>query len=148
MAYNLELIFDHIGIITKDVDKGALFIANTLGANGFTSRFDDEVLGVSVRFVRDLSGIVYELISPLGDKSPVARTLASKANLLNQIAYRTSSISASVAALREHGSLPLGPACPAKAFGGATVQFLFCELGYVLELIEKPDHTHIFRSSM
>jgi methylmalonyl-CoA/ethylmalonyl-CoA epimerase len=138
------LIFDHIGIVTNDVNRAAIVLGNSVGANGFTRRFDDEVLGVSVRFVRDLSGIVYELIAPLGDKSLDARTLASKANLLNQIAYRTRSISDVLPKLRECGHLPLGPARPAKAFDGANVQFLINEFGYIVELIENPDHVHVF----
>ncbi len=45
----------------------------------------------------------------------------------------------------EGGNLPVGPAKPAKAFGGAKVQFLLSELGFLIELIEAPNHRHTFR---
>lgn len=142
------LVFDHIGIVAKNVDKAARALAATIGAAESTQRFDDEVLGVSVRFIRDPSGTVYELIAPFGEQSPVAKTLASKTNLLNQIAYRTSSLAESVEALRQHGNLPVGPAKPAKAFGGAKVQFLLSELGFLIELIEAPAHRHTFQAGV
>jgi methylmalonyl-CoA/ethylmalonyl-CoA epimerase len=139
-----SLMFDHVGIVAKDVDKAARALAATIGASESTQRFDDEMLGVSVRFIRDRAGMVYELIAPFGQESPVAKTLASKTNLLNQIAYRTSSLAESVAALRDQGNLPVGPARPAMAFGGAKVQFLLSELGFLIELIESPNHFHVF----
>jgi methylmalonyl-CoA/ethylmalonyl-CoA epimerase len=138
------MIFDHIGIVVKDVDAAVAAAASLFGAHEATRRFDDEVLGVSVRFVRDPSGIVYEMIAPLGAESPVAQALESRTNLLNQIAYRTPALAPSVMALRKQGSMSLGPAKPAKAFDGAKVQFLLSELGFIIELIEAPDFRHQF----
>ena len=138
------LAFDHIGIVAADVAKASAQFGKAVGATGMTARFDDPVLGVTVQFIRDSSGIVYEMIAPFGEASPVAKSLASKTNLLNQIAYRTASISAAAAALRKSGNFPLGPAKPALAFGGAHVQFLWSPLGFVVELIEAPEFQHNF----
>ena len=138
------LMFDHIGIVTENVDTAVRRLASAVGASEVTRRFDDEVLRVTVRFVRDPSGMVYEMIAPFGEGSPVAQTLKSKTNLLNQIAYRTGSIEKSAAALRAGGNLPLGKPAPAIAFSGARVQFFFSPLGFVIELIEKNDHVHNF----
>jgi methylmalonyl-CoA/ethylmalonyl-CoA epimerase len=132
------LIFDHIGIVTADTDKACRQFGATIGAVEISDRFDDDALGVSVQFIRDRAGIVYEMISPLGEKSPVAKALATKTNVLNQIAYRTTSIVEAASALRQFGSMPLGPAKPALAFDGALVQFYFCPLGFVIELVEIP----------
>ena len=141
------LVFDHIGVVTGDIDAAAQTLAEALGPCGFSHRFDDEALGVSVRFVKDRSGLVYEMISPLGEKSPVARTLASKASLLNQVAYRTEALDTSARALRAGRCLPVSRPAPAKAFGGALVQFFWNPLGFVVELIESPAHTHLFLDS-
>jgi methylmalonyl-CoA/ethylmalonyl-CoA epimerase len=138
------LVFDHVGIVVADADKGCKRLAATLSARETTRRFDDAGLGVSVRFLRDGSGLVYELIAPFGEASPVARTLASKANLLNQIAYRTRDIAAAATRLRATGNFPLGPAKPAIAFGGASVQFFMGALGFVIELIEGGVPVHEF----
>ena len=111
-------------------------------------RFDDPRLGVSVRFARDPAGIVYELIAPLGDASPVARALKSRSNLLNQIAYRTRSLESSITRLRSQRALPLGPPAPAVAFGGARVQFLMTPFDFVIELIELDRVVHRFNPAV
>jgi methylmalonyl-CoA/ethylmalonyl-CoA epimerase len=139
-----ELIFDHIGIVAKDVDAGARQLAKTLGAVEYTQRFDDDALRVSVRFVRDRGGIVYELIAPFGSESPVTKALESRTNLLNQIAYRTGALAEAARALRDRGAFPLGPPKPARAFGGAEVQFFLSDLGFVIELIGRLDIAHRF----
>lgn len=140
-----SLIFDHIGIVTADLDKASQQLAGLLGALEWTDRFDDSGLGVSVIFARDRAGMVYELIAPLGDKSPVAKAVASRKDALNQIAYRTASIADALPALRVQGALPIGPAKPAKAFGGANVQFLMTRLGYIIELVEGAESVHKFK---
>jgi methylmalonyl-CoA/ethylmalonyl-CoA epimerase len=132
------LMFDHIGIVTADTDKACRQFGATIGAVEISDKFDDEALGVSVQFIRDRAGIVYEMISPLGEKSPVAKALATKTSVLNQIAYRTVSIVEAASELRKLGNVPLGPAKPALAFDGAMVQFYFCPVGFVIELVDVP----------
>lgn len=139
-----SLVFDHIGIVVRDVDAAVAMAAAMFRACEASRRFDDDILGVSVRFVREPSGIVYEMIAPFGDNSPVAQTLESRSNLLNQVAYRTSALPRSVTALRKQGCMSLGPAKPARAFAGAKVQFLLSELGFIVELIEAPSFQHEF----
>jgi len=139
-----DLLFDHVGIVVADIEAGGGFLTGMLGPLSWTRRFDDARLGVAVRFARDQSGIVYELIAPLGDASPVARTLKSRTDFLNQIAYRTSSIDSSVKRLRTMGALPVGAAAPALAFGGATIQFMRVPLGFLIELIEIDRIVHVF----
>lgn len=134
------LMFDHIGIVASDTGEACRQFGATIGAVEISDRFDDVSLGVSVQFIRDRAGIVYEMISPLGEKSPVAAALATKSNFLNQIAYRTGSIADAAVELRRLGNFPLGPAKPALAFDGALVQFFFCPLGFVIELVEMRDY--------
>ena len=139
-----ELTFDHIGLVVGELDAGCDQLTALLAPLEWTERFDDPGLGVSVCFARDAAGIVYELIAPLGPDSPVRRTLESRANLLNQIAYRTTSLDAAVARLRRARALPVGAAKPAVAFGGARVQFLMTPLGFLVELIEIDRVVHRF----
>ena len=142
---NGELSFDHVGIIAPDIDAGCVNLRGLLGPLLLTRRFDDFGLGVSVRFCRDISGMVYELIAPLGARSPVAATLASGMNLLNHVAYRTRSLEAATKRLhRQHWATPAGPAAAALAFGGARVQFMLARQGFLLELIETDRVVHEF----
>jgi methylmalonyl-CoA/ethylmalonyl-CoA epimerase len=144
----LELTFDHIGVVVADVDASASQLAATFGAQGFTKKFDDAGLGVSVRFVRDPAGVIYEMIAPLGERSPVAKTLAKQKDLLNQVAYLVHRLEESGDMLRANGCLTLGAAKPAPAFGGAHVQFFWNPLGFVVELIEGPEFRHQFFASI
>jgi len=138
------LLFDHVGIVVPDLAAGIPKLAAILGEVNWTRRFDDSRLGVSVQFARDRAGMIYELIAPLGEESPVARTVNLRANLLNQLAYRTNSLEASVEHLRSQGSCPITPPTPALAFGGARVQFLMTPLDFLIELIEVDFAVHEF----
>jgi methylmalonyl-CoA/ethylmalonyl-CoA epimerase len=139
-----DLTFDHIGIVVADLDEGARKLTGLLGNLQWTRRFDDVGLAVSVRFARDGSGIVYEIIAPYGPTSPVTAALKSRTNLLNQVAYRTRSLDSSVARLRAGRSVPVGRPRPALAFGGARVQFLLTPLDFLVELIEIDHVVHQF----
>ena len=138
------LTFDHIGILAKDLDAAAAEFGGFVGAGEATARFDDPVLTVSVRFLRDRSGVVYELIAPLGDASVVSGALRKNANIINQLAYRTPSLAEDEARLKAKGFMSLGAPRPARAFGGASVQFLMSPMGFIVELIEARDHVHRF----
>jgi methylmalonyl-CoA/ethylmalonyl-CoA epimerase len=138
------LSFDHIGLLTGDVDAGLRDFAAVIGAYEATERFDDSGLTVSVRFLRDRQGVVYEFIAPLGENSVVSGALRKSASIINQIAYRTSSIAEDSARLKTKGHVLLGAPSPAVAFGGGHVQFLMSPMGFIIELIEAPSHSHCF----
>lgn len=139
-----DLVFDHIGIVVADLERGCDKFAGLLAPLVWTARFDDPGLGVSVRFARDGSGVVYEIIAPFGADSPVSRTVRARTDALNQIAYRTKSLEASVARLRHARALPVAAPKPAIAFGGARVQFLMTPLDFLIELIEVDHVVHQF----
>lgn len=129
------LAFDHIGVVVRDLSEGRRQIEATLPIVAVSPAYADEGLGVSVQFFRDASGVVFELIAPLGDASPVANTLG-QSHRLNQLAYRCGDIEAAAVSLRRARAVPLGPPAPAVAFGGARVQFFWSPLGHVIELVE------------
>ena len=142
-----QLRFDHIGVVVSDIPAAVACLGATFGIRALTDRIDDDALGVSVQFVRDHSGVVYEMITPRGAHSPVAKTLASNNNLLNQVAYRTPDLTQGAQAMRAAGHFALGRPAPAIAFGGAHVQFFWCELGFVIELVEGFDTGPVFHDS-
>lgn len=136
--------FDHVGIIVRDADEGVLALSGLVGATSATVRFDDPALTVSVRFVQDPSGVVFELIAPFGSPSVVDTVLKKGASIINQIAYRTDNLHAAGTELTAQGCMPIGTPKPALAFGGALVQFFLSRLGFIIELIESPAHRHDF----
>jgi methylmalonyl-CoA/ethylmalonyl-CoA epimerase len=128
--------FDHIGLVVRDLAAGADNLLATLPIVQASQRFDDHKLGVSVQFFRDTGGQVFELIAPLGPKSPVATLAASKLGKIDQLCYRCETLSVAVDRLRKNRCVPLGRAVPALAFDGAKVQFFWTPNDFVLELIE------------
>lgn len=131
-----DMLFDHVGIVVTDLESACAHWTNTLGLLSWTRRFDDFTLGVAVRFARDSTGVVYELISPLTSTSPVARAAQTKSNVLNQLAYRTPSLEHTSKRLRAQHFNKISEPTAAIAFGGAPVQFLLTPLGFLVELIE------------
>jgi methylmalonyl-CoA/ethylmalonyl-CoA epimerase len=138
------MILDHIGIVVPDIDRGREGIGKLLPLVGWTAVFNDPVLGVSVQFARDKSNLVFELIAPLGDNSPVASVVKTKLGVINQLAYRVENLEAASKDMRAAGALPTGAPKPAIAFGGARVQFFYTPQGFVVELIEAPGFSHVF----
>jgi methylmalonyl-CoA/ethylmalonyl-CoA epimerase len=136
--------FDHIGIVVKSLTKAKDALTKVVGIVEWTAPIDDYVNGVQLMFGRDPSGLVYELLVPLGAESPVASALATRKNILNHTAYLVKNLAASAEYLRSVGCASADQAKPAIAFGGALIQFFVTPLNTVIEIIEAPEHRHIF----
>lgn len=136
--------FDHIGIVAATLEQGRSTLESTLPIAGWTAEFADPVNGVYVQFCRDACGIVYEVVAPLGERSPVAGALASRHNVLNHVAYLVSDLGAVRQRIRQSGIVPVAPPKPAVAYDGRPIQFFVTPLRFIIELIEAPDHQHQF----
>jgi methylmalonyl-CoA/ethylmalonyl-CoA epimerase len=128
--------FHHIGIFVKDLNFGKKILSKIFNVVSASEEIIDENIGVKIIFLKDNKGILYELVAPYGDKSPVLGTLKRGKDFLNHIAYLTNSFEKEVNKLRGEGFVPLGEAQSAKAFSGAKVIFLLSPLGFIVELIE------------
>jgi methylmalonyl-CoA/ethylmalonyl-CoA epimerase len=134
--------FDHIGIVVRTLQSGREYLSSLMGISEWTAEFDDPVIKVSVQFGRDASGICYELIAPFGEGSPISNVLTNRVNILNHIAYSVADLEAEASRLAASGAVPTGPAQPAMAYGGKSVQFFYTPLRFIIELIEAPHHQH------
>ncbi|MDD1518427.1 VOC family protein [Bradyrhizobium sp. DASA03005] len=131
-----ELIFDHVGLVVRDLKSGLTNVCSLLPIVSATRVYDDQVLGVSVQFLRDAGGVMFELIAPLGDNSPVAKIAVSGKGVINQVAYRVENLAEAAKYFRARGATPTGAAKSAVAFDGAPVQFFLTREFVVIELIE------------
>lgn len=138
------MIFDHIGLVVPDLVTGTAQVEQILPIIGWTDGFDDAALGVSVRFGKDKTGVVFELIAPFGENSPVANILKKRDGTLNQLAYRVENLEQAAQHLRESRAVPISRPTPAKAFNGAQVQFFMTQFNVVIELVEDADFSHSF----
>jgi len=136
--------FDHIGVVTASLAKGRDQLSQLLPIEAWTAEFEDTINDVWVQFGRDTSGICYELISPRGETSPVAKALKSGNNILNHVAYLVSDLATEATRVRAAGAVPLGEPKPAIAYSGAHIQFFLTRMKTILELIEAPGHQHTY----
>jgi methylmalonyl-CoA/ethylmalonyl-CoA epimerase len=142
----MPLRFDHIGIVVADIGIGSEHLQSIFGVSLWTQEFADPVNQVNVRFGKDAHGVCYELISPLGERSPIRRALETRDAILNHIAYLTDDLEVSAAELRGHGCIAIGEPKPAIAYGGKRIQFFRSPLRFVIELIDSFEHRHTFLS--
>ena len=143
--------FDHVGLVVGDMAEGREFLESMFGLDRWTEVFEDPGIGVYVQFGRAGTaegageGPCYELISPLGEASPVATALKRGINILNHVAYLTPDLDRDAQRLLEKGSMMAGPAKPAVAYMGARVQFWITPQRFMVELIEAPCHEHAYQ---
>jgi methylmalonyl-CoA/ethylmalonyl-CoA epimerase len=143
------LKFDHIGLVAATLSEGRQFLSATLNITRWTREFEDSCIGVSVQFgqAEDGSGPWYEIISPLGEKSPVLGTIKHGKNILSHVAYLVKDLEAAAAVLVRSNCVSTSPAKPAVAYGGRKVQFFISPLKFMIELIEAIDHSHVLGGS-
>lgn len=134
--------FDHLGIICAKLEQGKAHLDALHQDLEWSKEFHDETQKVYVCFAKSKDGLVYELVSPAANDSPISKTLANKSNILNHIAYRVPNLDKAASKLRELRYMPLGPAAEAIAFSGARIQFFLTDLRYVIELIELESPVH------
>lgn len=106
------------------------------GQMTWSHRIVDTLQDVAARFGRTPDGIVYELIQPLSDKSPIAKSLKERKNILNHVCYRCPSLEIRARELRQQGFFPVTEPKPGTAFSGHLVQFFYHPNGMLMEIIE------------
>jgi methylmalonyl-CoA/ethylmalonyl-CoA epimerase len=139
-----QVKFDHIGVVTRSLEKGRRVLEATVGVEAWTQLWDDPVNGVLIQFGRDASGVCYELLVPKGPESPVAEALSSRKAILNHVAYLVTDLGAAAERLMDAGCAPTADPKPAIAYGGRRIQFFVTPLWLIVELIEAPGHQHVY----
>lgn len=140
----VEMIFDHIGLVVKDLAEGRAFLRSALRVRKWSAEFDDPVNGVLLQFGADAHGLCYELLQPSGDASPVKAALKSQKAILNHVAYLVENLEIAAESLTEEGCIATSEPKPAIAYGGRRIQFFVTPLNMIVELIEAPGHRHAY----
>ena len=99
----------------------------------------DENRGVYLAFLeRADTNALLELVSPMHDKSPVSKLLASSNNVASSyhICYEVDDLDFSIAELKRRGYALTDSAKPAPAFNGRRVAFLLHRDAGLIELLE------------
>ena len=129
--------FHHIGIFVNSIESGVNEMSKIYEIEHVGKTIVDKLIGVKIVFLKDSSGIDYELVAPFGDDSPVTGVLKRGHGFLNHLAYTTNKFDVEFLRFRRQGLMPLGPPKKAKAFDGRRVAFFLTKLNYIIEIIEE-----------
>ena len=128
------LTFHHIGIACRDIAKTQAFY---LG-QGYTASpvVEDPLQHVRISFLEKEGAPRIELLEPLDDQSPVARTLATSGVSPYHMCYEVQDIESAVNHLRGQRFLLVNGPVPACAMGDRRIAFLCQKNTGLIELVE------------
>ena len=128
---------DHIGIVVKEIGAALDQYGTVFKLTRLTEVIADERQRVWVQFFSDQSGVRWELIQPMDERSPSWNAL-KRGGGLNHFCYRTADIEECIRALRREHCVLVCPPTPGAGHEGRRIAFLVSpELGLV-ELVEAP----------
>lgn len=133
-----QLTFHHVGIACRDIAKSQAFYTS-MGYQA-SEVIDDPLQHVRVCFLDKEGAPRLELLEPLDDQSPVARTLATVGVTPYHLCYEVEDMEAAMASLRCQRFLPVKEPLPACAMGGRRVAFMFQKNTGLIELVESVSH--------
>ena len=114
---------NHIAVVVPDLDRAAAKYRDLLGAKVHSPR-DLPEHGVTVVFV-DLPNSKLELMTPLGNNSPVAKFLGEHPNGgMHHVCFEVADLAHAARALTEGGARVLGDGTPKLGAHGLPVLFL------------------------
>ena len=131
-----ELNFHHIGIACHKIEKTLPFYT----ALGYSAApvVDDVIQHVRVCFLDKDGAPRLELLEPLDEQSPVARTLATSGVTPYHICYEVQDLTAAVDELRHQRFLLVNGPVEACAMGNRRIAFMFQKNTGLIELVETP----------
>jgi methylmalonyl-CoA/ethylmalonyl-CoA epimerase len=128
--------FHHVGVAVRKLPEAIPVLGNLFGYKLTSGPFDDPIQNVSVCFLSRGDGDpAIELVAPLGQNSPVDRTL-KKGGGAYHICYQVADIREAIEHLTGLGSLLLSGPVPAVAFGMREIAWLMTEAGLLVELVQ------------
>ncbi len=131
---NALLQFHHIGIACRNIERTrAFYLDMGYQASAVT---DDPIQHVRVCFL-DMEGAPrLELLEPLDEQSPVARTLDTVGVTPYHLCYEVDDMAMAITSLRRQRFLLVSGPVPACAIDGRHVAFLFKKDNGLIELVE------------
>ena len=126
---------DHIGIVTKSLDKGIKLWTETFGYNQKTNPVVNTRQKVKVVFLEKSGSIDIKLLEPVDDSSPVHR-FALKGGGIHHLCFKTEDLDNKLIELKESGFRVLAGPEPGEAFENEDIAFIYATQGLNIELID------------
>jgi methylmalonyl-CoA epimerase len=128
----------HIGIIVRNIEEGIRNHQDLFGYKQLGPIVDDVTQKVRVVLMGSSEDdpVKIELISPLGEDSPVT-DLLKKRQALYHLCYTVPDIEEAKTRARKNGALVISKPVEAPLFDNRRICFLFTKDHYVIELVEE-----------
>lgn len=128
------LIFHHIGIACKDIEKTKSFYVS-MGYEA-TATVDDPLQHVRICFLNKQGCPRLELVEPMDEQSPVLRTLSSAGVTPYHLCYQVEDINEAISSLRHKRFVLVNGPVPACAMNDRLIAFMFNQHSGLIELVE------------
>ena len=127
---------DHVAIAVHDLEAAIAYYRDTFGAD-VTHREVVEADGVEEALLAVADSYV-QLLTPVRDDSPVARSLATRGEGLHHVGYRVQDCAAALARVKAEGHRVIDEA-PRPGSRGTTVAFVHpkSSFGTLIELVQE-----------
>lgn len=126
----------HLGIAVKNINKSVLNYTESFYWEKRTGLIYDPIQHVNIIFMGDENSILYELIEPVDDSSPISNLLKKRISLYH-FCYEVLDIGSAIKDLSNNGFLLISGPSKAVAFDGRQIAFLINQDNLTIELLEK-----------
>jgi methylmalonyl-CoA epimerase len=126
---------NHVSIAVRNLDEALSVYRERLGLR---LGAEETIPERGVRLAKVYAGeVCIELVEPLDEKSPLARSIAKRGEGLHHLAFTVPDIDAALRRLRDEG-IPLVDETPKAGAGGSRIAFLRPQAlaGVLVELVE------------
>ena len=129
--------FHHVGYVVASIEAGIGDFRLSVHAASRSEVFDDPIQRVRVAFLypHAAGGLRVELVEPVGDDSPVLQFLR-KGGGLHHVCFEVEDLDRQLAEARAARSILVRAPCPAVAFGGRRIAWVFTRQRLLVEYLE------------
>jgi methylmalonyl-CoA/ethylmalonyl-CoA epimerase len=130
--------FHHVGFVVASIKESVQGIAKSLDAEWDGEIILDPLQSVRVTFLRreQAADPLFELVEPVGDKSPVLGFL-KRGGGLHHLCYQVDHVEKQLELSRAGGGLVVRPPLPAVAFGGRRIAWFYTKEKLLIEYLER-----------
>ena len=130
-----ELVFHHIGCLTRNIEETKRVYASGLGLTESSEVFYISNQQVKVCFIRNNSDSYIELVEPVGE-SPSLNRLLQNNNTFYHLGYYSPDIDQTLARLQSEGYFLVNK-FHSEAFSNNLCAFLYSPEKHLIEIIQK-----------
>lgn len=128
--------FHHIGVIVKNINLALPYLKKLLNSKKKSNIIIDKKWKIKILFIEHKKKILFEIIEPLNNKSPISKSLENNINIINHIAFISKNFKKDKDMIIANGCIPVTKALKASAFK-KKIQFFLTKEKFLIELIEK-----------